>query len=523
MKHKGLLISLLISTVTLSACSLLDFLSNDEASYSASKEGYEYVESKYLYKDYAKYNAYQNDYCPSIGEPKLLIIPIWFNDSYKYIATERKENVRDDIKKAYVGTLEENKWHSVSSFYKAESYGKCNITATISEWYSCGDNLASYAYETSSTVALVTKAVDWYFNNHTEDNRTNYDYDKNGLLDGVMLIYAAPDYQVLNNNASNLWAYCYWAPYDGTPSVTKPVPNAFFWASYDFMYSSGTRALRRTGFTYGNGDNSHCDVDAHTYIHEMGHVFGLDDYYDYSDEKYCPAGGFSMQDYNICGHDPFSTIALGWTTPMVVRNATTVELHSFQDDHSVLLLAPNYTGSPFDEYILVELYTPTILNKFDSDYQYSRFPKAPNVTGIRIWHIDARLVYYKYDFSKGDWLLDPTHIDNVLKPTEYSYCLEAFTNTYEGSDYGTQLGEYNSKYYNYNILQLIRNSTLSDIYNKNYCSSSDFFYAGDSFSINTFHRQFAENRTLNSCKPLGWNIRINSIRDGKANITINKE
>ena len=129
----------------------------------------------------------------------------------------------------------------------------------------------------------------------------------------------------------------------------------------------------------------------------------------------------------------------------------------------------------------------------------------------------------KYDYSKGDWLLDPTHIDNVLKPTEYSYCLEAFTNTYEGSDYATQLGEYNSKYYNYNILQLIRNNTLSDIYNKNYCSSSDFFYAGDSFSINTFHRQFVENRTLNSGKPLGWNIRINAIKDGKANITINKE
>ena len=523
MKKKFILAGALFSIIALSSCSIfgLDSKSQD-VSYSSSTEGYEYVKSKYTYKDYAKYNAYRTDFCPSVGNPKLLVIPVWFTDSGSYITSDKKESVRDDIRKAYKGSEEETGWQSVCSFYKTESRNKCFLDATISEWYECGDKSSVYYRSTDMTSSLVTKAENWYFDNHKEDSRTNYDSDHNGYLDGVMLIYASPDYASLqNDNAKNMWAYCNWIT-GRSGTAAYPITNAYFWASYDFMYSSGRRALLKTGSTYGHGDNSNCEVDAHTYIHEMGHVFGLEDYYDYSDAQYCPAGGLSMQDYNVCGHEPFSTIALGWTDPMVIRNSTTIELNAFQKNHDVALLSPNYTGSPFDEYILVELYTPDGLNKFDCDHRYETFPNGLSNTGIRIWHVDARLAYYKYSPTLDDWTIDPNDIDIVPNKGNQAYCIGAFKNTYAGSEYASNLGQFNSKYYNYNLLQLIRNNQIDNIYNTAYMKNQDMFYSGNSFTLSSFQKQFVENNKLNKGVALNWTISINSIRDGKANITFTK-
>ena len=89
-----------------------------------------------------------------------------------------------------------------------------------------------------------------------------------------MLIYGAPDYQVLGNNAKNLWAYCYWT--DNDANKNAPTSNVFFWASYDFMYPE-----------YAGGANTTPGLpDAHTYIHELGHCMGLEDYYDYNNNYY---------------------------------------------------------------------------------------------------------------------------------------------------------------------------------------------------------------------------------------------
>ena len=40
---------------------------------------------------------------------------------------------------------------------------------------------------------LVTSAPDWYFENHSDESRTDYDSNGDGYLDGVILVYAAPE------------------------------------------------------------------------------------------------------------------------------------------------------------------------------------------------------------------------------------------------------------------------------------------------------------------------------------------
>ena len=144
------------------------------------------------------------------------------------------------------------------------------------------------------------------------------------------------------------------------------------------MYSSD-KASQRTGkSSYGNGDTRYCNVDAHTFIHEMGHVLGLQDYYDY-DGIGTAVGGFTMQDNNVGGHDPYSVIAYGWAQPYIPTNTVTLTINDFQSSHDVVLLANHTVNSPFDEYLLVELYTPTGLNKFDTDYRYKYYyPQGVN-------------------------------------------------------------------------------------------------------------------------------------------------
>ena len=469
--------------------------------------------NKYQYSNYMDYAPGDQDCCPSTGNPKLLIVPVWFTNSNKYILASKKDGVREDIENAYLGTPEETGWHSVSSFYKEESKGLCQLDGTVTEWYECGQRSSYYYTSTSRVTALARDAADWYFTNHTEDSRTNYDSDKDGYLDGVMLIYGCPDYtqlQITTTDTSNLWAYCYWVGRASLKNVANPGPNQFFWASYDFMYSEN-KALERTGTKYANGDTSHCQVDTHTFIHEMGHVFGLEDYYDYSDQ-YNPAGGFSMQDYNVGGHDPYSVMSLGWANPIVPSVNCQIQIETFQESHDLILLSKKYEDSPFDEYLLLELYSPTGLNEFDSVNRYSNaYPQGPNKVGIRLWHVDARMILLVNNTVYQKLVNNPMPSEGKV--------MHAFSNTYQEGGYGSPLGK---NYINYNLLQLIRNNPSETYKPKATLTEGDLFYEGDSFSIGQYQKQFIFENDLNSQNKFTWTFTIDSIVDGVATITFKK-
>ena len=457
-----------------------------------------------------------------------MVIPVWFNDSKegsdKFINSGSKENVRSDIQKAYFGTNEETGWRSVKTYYEEESHGALTLTGTVSEWYSVNHPYTYYSTNSSRTASLVESATTWYFNNHS-DSRMNYDKDHDGYLDSVMLIYAAPDYYSLEKYSySNLWAYCYGVD-EPQKNYSEPGANVFFWASYDFMYDEST-SLQRTGKTdYGGGDNSHCNLDTHTYIHEMGHVFGLEDYYDYSNNGYKPAGGFSMQDFNVGGHDPFSSYALGWGSAYIPTKTTTIDLKPFQESGEMILLspAPNSSNSPFDEYLLLEYYTPTGLNKFDCDYQYSSssYPKGPKTSGIRVWHVDARLANCEYNYSTGDF--DFTLTTNL--PSSSNRVVMAMSNTSDDGEVSDgYLSPLGSDYYDFNILQLIRKDTsfsYTSILQRTF-SADDLFITGNTFTMSTYKRQFVKSGKLNSNVDLGYSFTVNSTNANRASITVTK-
>ena len=268
---------------------------------------------RYSYQDLVDNSVFATSYAPTGHEAKFLIVPVWFNDSSSYIDPSKKEAVREDIERAFF-SKDDPSVLSVSSYYEQESFGAFEITGTVTDWYAPGSAARQYGNSQNATRNLVTSAFDWAKKNDPTLDPKDYDRDADGYIDAVILVYAAPDYHTASSNYGNFWAYTGWVGDASRRNVEDPYPNVFHWASYDFMY--GDNAYEHTGFGYGGGDTTYVEIDTHTFIHEVGHVFGLDDYYDYSGQ-YVPAGGYSMQDYNVGAHDPYSVMALGWADPFI--------------------------------------------------------------------------------------------------------------------------------------------------------------------------------------------------------------
>ncbi|MBQ7242842.1 MAG: hypothetical protein IJS52_01350 [Bacilli bacterium] len=489
------------------------------------KEGQ--VAMRYNYKSIASNSLYPLDYAPTIGSAKLLVIPVWFKDSATFISTAKREDVRSDIEKAYFGSAEDTGWCSVKSFYEIESTGRLSLSGKVAPWYEINKSYRDFADSDAGNAAtydLVPEAVEWYFKNNPSENRADYDCDKNGYLDGVMLIYAAPDYVALGKSNSredytNLWAYCFWLQDKNQMSVSRPGPNAYFWASYDFMYDR-SNAYSRTGAShYYSGNNAHTKLDAHTYIHEMGHVFGLDDYYDYGPSAYSDAGGFSMQDHNVGGHDPYSTMAFGWVDPYIPTESCDITLESFQKSRDAIVLTPSWNeyDSPFDEYFILELYTPDGLNALDATYTYEK-TRGPSTSGIRLWHVDARLHACVQTRRGSDGYDYPVYSEANLtsNPAAGRYGVEAaFTNTVDDESYSGVMTTVSSKYDDYDLLQLVRNNTRAPLHNTADISNYDLFGNGSSFKMSDFSRQFPNGSKMNNGKDLGWSFSVSLQASGE--------
>lgn len=433
----------------------------------------------YDYQDYMDNNYYSNvDSSPSKGNVNFLVIPVELTG---YPMTEA---TRTRIQKAYFGTEAETGWHSVASFYEQESNGRLHITGTVAPIYKA--NYGSTITDTQTT-ALVTTATTWYKTNNSSSGK-EFDADSDGFIDAVILIYSAPNYTGKNDN---LWAYCFWT--NNTKNINSPTARTFFWASYDFM-----------------DESPNTSIDAHTYIHEAGHVLGLDDYYNYDDtSKYGAAGGFNMQDYNVGEHDPYSRVALGWIDPIVPTGNTTLTINPGQ----AIILSPNdlSASSPFDEYLILDVYSPTGLNLFDSTYKYggsnSMYPKGPNVTGIRVWHVDARLMK-NYTGST------PTLTSTITSGSTYTHAMSNSTDSTYGSMYAS--------YRNYKLLHLLQRGGTNTYVNGGQFSATDVWTAGTSFSMSSYAFFFVNSGILNSNTTLPYSFTVTAVNGTSVTLSISK-
>jgi M6 family metalloprotease-like protein len=383
--------------------------------------GYASTASKYNYYDVDAAEEVYN--LRSTKTQHILVLPIMVR-GFESNATDVKRN---NIYKTFFGDASDTGWESLASYYWKSSFGQLLLNGTVSEWWDCGYTTSQIKNFTDSewssfdpTWRLLQEGISWYKNRYRTDGK-EFDLDGDGYFDAVWMVYSAPDYSKDSSLGSTFWAYTFEDfRYVGDP--TSPLGHKYCWASYDFMDE-------------GYGLNG---CDAHTYIHETGHLLGLQDYYTYGGaSNYGPMGKIDMMDNNIIDHNAFSKFAYGWVDPYVVSDSCVITLHPSATTGECVLLptAGGWNGSAFDEYMMLEFYTPTNLNQKDSVAPYPG-NKLQGFTenGVRIYHVDARLCTADYNGSWGSWTLTDeikfvAPYQDSAKTWHATYTASAFANS----------------------------------------------------------------------------------------------
>ena len=488
MKLKNIFV-LFMLLVTLSACNYVDISFIPFTNFiepSQTKHTYQSVE---LLSDYpdptSKKNEIENlsDLVASTnngrtyktvqttGDINILVIPISFQDSNKTNLDDKKILIEN----AFFGDTSKNVNESLTSFYNKSSYGHLKIQGKVSDFFHtdifANSLLSEYGSNLNASRMVLDLAINWY--KETYDDIETFDNDKDGYIDCVYLIY---DYKLGNSN-SLFWGYTDRIdPFEKVNNIIindeEPYASTYIWASYDFIKPASNNL-----------------VDSHVIIHEFGHALGLDDFYNNTD--YQPLGFSDMMDCNLGDHNAYSKMAFNWTTPIVIKESATIELQLFQDTDQCILIptSSGYNNSIFDEFLLLEFYSPTGINYKDTllDYEYydsnNNFNKVSLFSqyGIKLYHVDARAAYVR-NKGLGNIITilgdsnSKNKMDEYKKQCEdngeyFTYCLDfAFSNSN----------------INHPFISLIEAGGKNTFKEGNKITNATLFQKGDSFGYNTY-------------------------------------
>lgn len=500
----------------------------------------EEVPTSYQYNDVdeeislrrARRGTYPSD-TPTIGDARILVIPIEFRDFPAEDMLKGAEGAREDLRKAYFGESEETGWESLKSYYHKSSYGKLNISGSVAEWYRPTDDYGNwysaeeFVNNTSpndqtgvSRYILGQLAIDIHvglWESFVDDDGNpyqsrrhflqDYDADGDGFVDAVQMIYSAP----INYMGSDLfWAF----RSQGSarhPNTAAPEFSAYVWMGYDFLYEHGyyDDNGKYHDWTAQEIANGTAKIDTHTIIHETGHCLGADDYYTYDKTDWGSLGATDMMDHNIGDHNAYTKGIYGWGDATVVTNEGEVTVKSFTDTGQMILV-PAYQedgkvrNTFIDNYLLIEYYKPTGLNEMDANYAFTgRYPKMPNEAGLRVYHVDARLGLFTYNRTKGQWDFI-RYVSQISQTDDDSYIGIANSNTKSRSAVPSNRLIH--------ALEVSGQNTLKSGITK--YNSSMMWQLDDTFGYDTF-----VDFTLNSGDKLGYKFEVTAMNEEE--VTLN--
>lgn len=483
-------------------------------------ENLEKVDTKFTYDDLA--TAQGVPVTTSTGDVNVLVIPVEFSDRTAFTSSDLTA-----LNASFNGTKEDKSnsyWESVSSFYNKSSYGKLNFNFEICDKYVPSMTSTKFLnmtddYGTESCTLLYEIYNKGITKNGAKINYSDSKYDNNndGYIDGVWLIYNEKDSRKVN--ANTFWAYT--TNYSEPQSSPKheETNNSTKFSKY---------ANCALSFIY---EDNRSGEDAHTLIHETGHMLGLDDYYSYSSKmtkNYGYCGGLDMMDLNIGDHDAFSKWSLNWISPSIVKeNTENIKLRPFQSSGDALILPANYfNNSAFSEYIILTYYTPNGLNYLDSTnaYQSGNYPRLFTKSGLVAYHVDSRLINLTITQSfltnntkttVGDYLEK-----SAAKIPEESFKESATSATYSYYSVATS----NTPEYSYNKSALI--SLLSpqnrSFYNSRAATNADLYTESTKALNAKTASNFFSYGKFNDGSTMSYTATVNEITDDYLTVSITK-
>lgn len=487
----------------------------------------EKIEARFTYQDLNEAN--NSPITPSktnLGEEvNILVVPVEFSDSefsYQRRLINFGEKELNTIEASFNGEINENTYReSVASYYDKTSYGNLNLNFEITDVYHPlmkasaflnkeGDD--SIEGSTDLITEMLTRGL-------TIDNEPvdllddHYDLNNDDFIDGMWIIYNCKDEKFVNNGLGTTHFWAYTTNYIGSKSLSN----------YNFRYANCALS-----FLYDDDSNGQ---DAHTLIHETGHMLGLDDYYSYDyDAQFGYMGGVDMMDANIGDHSAFSKFSLGWIEPTVMyQNETNITLKPFQKSGEALIIPSSYfNDSAFSEYLILEYQTPTGLNELDANTRYhnKNYPLAYSY-GLAIYHVDARLALHEVELDTGmasiDRYLDETSQNipeikqNSLNSAEAYMVANSNTNSFN-PDYGDD--------YEFALVKLVSKQRL--IYRpgtgigEEAKTKADLYQKFDSFGEEQLNIYFPDGCFNNGTPISSLRIEVNEMNENSINLTINR-
>ncbi|MCR5786302.1 MAG: hypothetical protein K6G28_01190 [Acholeplasmatales bacterium] len=315
---------------------------------------------------------------PSTGNVKVLVVPLKFSES-----TNETNTPLSKLSSAFNGDLASKNFESVKAYYQTASYGKLNLSFEV---YPSWIDVSSLTNERNGIYSqnIATNAIVMAMQTVSKTyDLSDYDSDNDGYVDAVWFVYDIN----YSSGSSIQWA---WTSDYESQNITynsKTVGKICF-ASYAFTNSDDK-------YYQGYSEYGTNSITARTYIHETGHLLGLNDYYDYDYNQtvgvHHTMYGITLMDSNYGDLDAASKLMLGWIDPIVVSSNDIVTIGStaLSSKNAVLISKTIETEKTiFTRYILLEFWTNDGLNKVDASNTF-----GVDKYGVRVLYVDAEINY----------------------------------------------------------------------------------------------------------------------------------
>lgn len=326
--------------------------------------------------------------CPTMGSPKVLVIPVEFSD-----CTASSKGYEISVLKNAFERDGVNDYFSVYDYYFKSSYGKLTLDITVLDnWFKPSKTSSYYASATidyfgeqiqggdqmilDEALAYLSKTMDL----------SAFDSDNNDMIDAVVMINTLD----IDSEKDFQWAYRYWNLYTDDEGYyyeyDSVSANDYIWASYQFLYE-----------TYNEYEGTSYEDETvrntYTFIHEFGHILGADDYYDTSySSDYGPMQSCDVMDGMKGDHNAFTKFNYGWLTSsrlVVTNSSVTLSLEDFSKNGDTIIFANNWDEKlgAYQEYYVIAYYTSSGLNGEVNGVQNGYFARE----GVVVYHVNASL------------------------------------------------------------------------------------------------------------------------------------
>ena len=440
---------------------------------------------------------------PIVSNPKILVIPINLPASSSSNIQNWTTSSVNTLNDYYFGSSPT----SFVNYYKTMSYNKMNFSGMVSSIYVETSN--DYSVEnindddSSNTLyEMMDRAVKATMDKYPSIDWSEYDQNDDKYFDNI---------HFLTNYKATTWAGPLWPHMSQADNI------------------SGT--LSKPGVcTYSIGAINHMDSSI-TQIHEQGHIFGLLDYYDYTNScgtEINYVGGADMQSHNVFDWNSYSKLSCGLMSPYVVDgtlNSFEITINDAATSGDCIIVPADYStwnGSAFDEYFLIELFSNKGLNsQFWSSYQ-SNYGVSLGDGGIRLYHVDSRL----FNLYKSGSSYHNGQEVSLDKSTWHQVTI----GPNNSSDYtATGYGDYNPPACSdMKLLSIIQKGGV-DTFGKDQVAmlkEADLFETGDTFTFDQYKHFLSKSGEIVSSMDNGetfpWTIEFKSVTPNIATIRFSK-